>query len=485
MRDIVYTKVPAQAESPSTPAVVVAPGLPAVQEPHVLEKALALFNQSGGLFMSPSQKALRAISEPKIAPQPKVKKVRERGKTKAKFKKVGNASAASLKRAVTTNHGRLLVLNSVALVAIATYGYRLHTTAVQQTGTSSDTPSSTVRRYLPVVGNAPKSASFVESAVDATNPSLKLYTWVTPWNQTDVSTNRKVYSGLSAFWLTVNADGGTFTPQSDWSNLNAFLAANKVDGQLSYLTVSGNPNATFKALSDPAIEQQHISGLLDAVKTHGFDGIDIDYEGLGPSNKDAFTAFIKTLTAAFHTENKKVSVTLEARIANQVPMDWHSLGSIVDEARIMAYDYHSRATDTPGPVAPLAWIQEVTSYATSMIPANKVIIGLGNYGYDWVAPADQEGSWIGTGISQERAMALLEDRKATLLRMTGIDERGYDIGSIPSFTYVDDSGAQHAVWFEDQQSMSDKLKIISQFPVKGVIFWSVGLGAVPGSTAAQ
>ena len=142
----------------------------------------------------------------------------------------------------------------------------------------------------------------------------------------------------------------------------------------------------------------------------------------------------------------------------------------------MVYDYHSHTTDTPGPIAPLGWVKEVVDYATQTIDPSKVIIGLGNYGYDWQAPDTDGGSWTGTGLSFERAQAVALQYKIPVLTSTGIDDRGYDIGTAPYFQYLDSQGKQHQVWFEDSASLQQKVSILDQYNLKGVIFWSVGIG---------
>jgi len=386
---------------------------------------------------------------------------------------VGNA-----KQKLRTTHGKLLVIHSLALVALGAYAYHLHPvfqTAQTADGASKDTTPLT-RRYLPSIQSTTP-APFKESNSILPRATLGLYRWVTPWgiqSSTEVSSDQATYAGQSAFWLTVTGNGSTLTPKADWATWDSFRA-NGPKTTPTYASVSGDPDLISNVLTDPNIQEAHITELLNTVKLHNFDGVDIDYEGLGSANRDLFTTFIKTLSAAFHAENKKVAVTLEARIANQVPMDWHAIGSIADEVRVMAYDYHSRHTGTPGPVAPLGWVQEVTAYHVSVMPPEKVIIGLGNYGYDWQASTDSPG-WDGVGISESRATALATEQQTSIIRMTGIDDLGYDIGSIPSFVYTDSSSVQHTVWFEDAQSLQDKVNIVSQYPVKGVIFWSIGLG---------
>jgi spore germination protein len=158
-----------------------------------------------------------------------------------------------------------------------------------------------------------------------------------------------------------------------------------------------------------------------------------------------------------------------------VPMDWHALGGIADEVRIMAYDYHSKETNFPGPITPIGWLKEIMDYAQANIDPAKLVIALGNYGYDWIR-SDDGTSWQGTGISFDRANAIAKEKNIPVVHLTGIDDRGYDIDSTPTFTYKDDANKEHSVWFEDSASLQSKLNLVSQYKNKGVIFWSVGLG---------
>ena len=475
MRDIVYAKVtpeneslrPIRQQEKEVPASTIP--LPPPHKKAWHEVMLTRLNEAGGYVQHRYNNLLpegylRSMQETKASRPPK-KKLSATVATK-KVKQTGT----TIKKGLSTTHGKLLVAHSTALIVLAVFSYRLYSQHTSLQAQAGDSQTST-RRYLPVVPDATTTPSIATSdGIPAT--SLPIFTWVAPWSATSSAPN--TYAGVSAFWLTVSGDGSTFQTKADWQKWDDYRSNQLTGTQKVYLSVSGDPSIVYNAISNPTIQQIHIRTLLDLVKTHNFDGVDIDYEGLGSTNKDAFTSFIQTLSAAFHAEKKSVAVTLEARIGNQVPMDWRAVGAAADEVRIMAYDYHSSTTNMPGPIAPLAWVKEVTTYATSVVDPHKVIIGLGNYGYDWEKNSD--GSWTGIGISQERAAALATEQQAPVLRMTGIDDRGYDIGNIPSFTYTDTSGNSHAVWYEDAQSLKDKIQVVSQYPVNGVIFWSVGLG---------
>lgn len=48
----------------------------------------------------------------------------------------------------------------------------------------------------------------------------------------------------------------------------------------------------------------------------------------------------------------------------------------------MAYDEHWSSAE-PGPIASQDWFVDGITTALNEVPANKLVVTLGNYGYDW------------------------------------------------------------------------------------------------------
>lgn len=472
MRDIIGKSEFRQHATTHTP-------VPRHRTPSFFDKVLGFLNTVIGAIASndaPSELVL--VSEDVVHAKPRkyrLKRLKLKranlGYVRHKTKETGH----TLREEFSKPGRKTAVVHSMALGALfafAVSGFSWRTLTAPSSATTT-TDSTGVRRYLPNIASVPASQELNPGkAVVASGQQIKLYGWITPWNVSNTSSD--LYAGASAFWATVGTDGATITPRADWG---AWQTYKKTHGlSETYLTVSGDPNDTYIALTDLGKQSQHIANLLKLVNEQSFTGVDIDYEGLGIDNRELYTAFIRNLSNIFHQQGKKVAVTLEARIANQVPMDWQALGQLADEVRIMAYDYHSHITDRPGPIAPLAWVAEIVSYASERIDPHKIVIGLGNYGYDWTAPDTDSGQWNGIGLSYDRAVSISTDEISPVVHRTGIDDRGYDIGTIPMFTYVDTQSRQHEVWFEDATSLQEKVNAVANYQIKGVVFWSVGAG---------
>jgi hypothetical protein len=410
--------------------------------------------------------------EPKtnIPKEPILKKGRQH------FKK----GVAKVDGAIKTPLGRVATIQTLAIIALFVFVLKekpflsINNNPLGARNVGQTVQDLSIRKYLPTAQDYVQPKPF-EQPTSNPQTSLAVQAWVTPWNVSQLQSSNS-YTQISAFWLTAQSDGISFLPKADWKSWQAFRAQSSKAGQVYFLTVTGDPNNISTMLSNPTTQTQHIKNLLQIVQAQGFDGVDIDYEGLDQGSAQLFNNFIRNLTTTFHAANKLVSVTVEARIANQVPMDWKTLSGLADEIRIMAYDYHSSLTSEPGPVSPIGWLKEIMDYAQTTIDPKKLVVGLGDYGYDWQAPTTSGQSWKGTAISFDQAMALANREKATVIRSTGIDDRGYDIGSVANFSYVDSQNRQHQVWFEDNASIEAKIALINQYKINGVIFWSVDIG---------
>jgi spore germination protein YaaH len=233
--------------------------------------------------------------------------------------------------------------------------------------------------------------------------------------------------------------------------------ANVTDGRWAY-----RPVATI--LHDPAAMAQHIADIVTLVSRDGYAGIDIDYEDLKATDREAFTTFVTRLGGALHADNKILSVALFAKTTDvgedqrNIAQDYAAIGAAVDEVRLMGYDYHWNGSQ-PGPIAPISWIREVLTYAKTQISPQKILLGIPVAGYDWVDIHGEEVTW-------QQCVDRAEAFKATV-RYSGEHEA-------PWFRYTDAQGCEHEVWFENADSTKAKLDVVNRFGIRGVYLWMYG-----------
>ncbi len=218
-------------------------------------------------------------------------------------------------------------------------------------------------------------------------------------------------------------------------------------------------------ISNPQVRGNHIAAIVGLVKTQQWAGIDIDYESLATADRSAYSAFISDLAAALHRAQKKLTVTVQAKTAGpgddsgSGAQNWQALGASADEVRVMAYDY-SYEDSPPGAVAPLPWVESVLRLAVSEVPRNKIMLGVGTYGYDW--PNNQQGDSVQWSDAQ------------AIVQSNGVSVKWDPTSQSPWFTYTDDQGTQHTIWYEDSRSMQAKIVLALRYQVKGVFIWRLG-----------
>lgn len=232
--------------------------------------------------------------------------------------------------------------------------------------------------------------------------------------------------------------------------------ANTQDGSWNEAVIS-------RVLADPDRRARHVRAVTALVSSNDFDGIQVDYENLGAAQRDDFTATMADLARALHADRRTLWITLHPKEndagydARNTSQDFAELGRIADRVMLMAYDWHWE-TGPSGPIAPYGWVDRVVRYTVSQVPPQKVVLGLGLFGYDWGGESTLSLTW---GQIVERA----DQRSA--------DEQ-WDVASqSPHLTYTQD-GLTHQVWYENARSIDLKISVAKRYRLGGVALWRLG-----------
>ena len=203
----------------------------------------------------------------------------------------------------------------------------------------------------------------------------------------------------------------------------------------------------------------------------GYDGVTLDFEGLDLADRGAFNRFVQDLASALHARQKLLAVAIPATDGAPVtswaaPYDQAAIAAAADRVILMAYAFRSENSTTPGSLAPLPWVTGSVNYSASLVPRNRLILGLGMWGDDW-------------NVSQHsRAAALRYAQTADLMAQTH-GQNSLDEPSA-SAVYTYQKGAdQHQIWYEDAASGQRKLALATQGGLAGVALWRLGQEA-PG-----
>jgi len=197
-------------------------------------------------------------------------------------------------------------------------------------------------------------------------------------------------------------------------------------------------------------------------------GVQSDFENIPPTDRDAYTAFLKRLKGELQPLGMTLSIAAAAKTSDTRTgwggaTDYAAIGQIVDQFYIMAYDEHWRGGE-PGPVASLTWTEEVVRYATGVMPAQKIVLGVPFYGYEWAVNPEE-------GTKNNKAYSF-----STMSRRVG--EMGgtakWDPVSGENVATFKVNGSDRVAWWPDERSLEAKLKLAYQYNLKGIAAWRLG-----------
>ncbi len=276
-------------------------------------------------------------------------------------------------------------------------------------------------------------------------------------------------SYVTIFSYHVNDRGG-IVPLPD----QQALTAAKSHGASLLLSVTNFDGTNFNTelahtiLASTALRNSVFAAIEDKLSAQGFSGVNIDFEHMHPSDRPLYNAFVTELRDRMHPKGYSVSIAMgpktkdEPNAAWMGAFDYKTLGSVVDFIMLMAYEW-GWVGGPPMAIAPINQVRAVLEYATSVIPAEKLLMGIPTYGYNWLIPDTPNN--LATGIAPLAAQNLAIDKGAAV--------RFDPMGASPMFHYWMGS-QEHEIWFEDAKSIMAKFHLVYEMGLRGVSFWVLG-----------
>ncbi len=224
-----------------------------------------------------------------------------------------------------------------------------------------------------------------------------------------------------------------------------------------------NGKQAYNVLSSYKKRKNLEYNILYIIRKEGYQGVNIDIEGLPPAGRTAYTAFLQELKQLFDPYGYTLTVSVPAKTYDDPYNSWsgaydyREIGKAADLVCIMTYDEHWFGGQ-PGPVASLPWVQRVLDYAIAAIPRQKILMGVPAYGYDWSAAGTKTIWWRNAGALAARYGGAYWD----------------NYSCCPYFVYYDKNGQRHEVWYENKYSLKIKLDLAKNYGVAGIAVWRLG-----------
>ncbi len=275
-----------------------------------------------------------------------------------------------------------------------------------------------------------------------------------------------------------------FDIQDDGSLKLNYLSQNLINTMHSqgvkvvpFLSNHWNRTAGINALKDVELLSTQIA---DYVEEYNLDGVNVDIENVTHEQRDQYTEFVRLLREKIPSY-KEVSVAVAAN-PNDWQTGWHGsydyteLSKYADHLFIMTYDEHYEGGDA-GPVASIDFVENSIKYALSKTTADKIVLGIPLYGRVWSLDSNRI---VGKGISIDTINDILKNCSSTVT----YDESSQSVKaefeiteSSAKYTVGGDfvlNPGKYVVWYENDQSYSSKLNLVSKYDIKGAGSWSLG-----------
>ena len=258
--------------------------------------------------------------------------------------------------------------------------------------------------------------------------------------------------GMEVFPMVNNSDG------VDWVDISGFL---------------NNPDAR-------ALFRRQAGQFLSSGRYHG---LMIDFESFPASGQPGYIALLQELSTDLHSHGMKLYVAVQA---HNTEYNYPALAAAADGVVVMNYDEHYPGGQS-GPVASQDWFVDNLKFVRSVIPKEKIICAIANYGYDWVLkpkdgklPPDMRDS----SVSVQEAWLAARDSEQDI----NFDDDAMN----PHFSYLDERNLRHDIWFVDAVTALNHMRAAQSLGIQTFALWRLGsedrtlwrIWDMPGDTSA-
>ncbi|HWJ29862.1 MAG TPA: polysaccharide deacetylase family protein, partial [Flavisolibacter sp.] len=215
-------------------------------------------------------------------------------------------------------------------------------------------------------------------------------------------------------------------------------------------------DAVHRIINNTAKRERLINDVINVLQKNHFIGVNVDFEELQESSDEQLINFQRELYQKLHAKGFLVTQDI---VPFNNDYNYEQLAKYNDYVFVMAYDEFSEDTK-PGPIAEQKWVEAAIDEAAKKIPANKLILSVGAYGYDW--PENDQAS----NLTYQQALITARELNATI----DYDNDSYNL----NYSYVDDDNIKHTVYFTDAATAFNSVRFATEYNLAGVALWRLG-----------
>jgi len=329
--------------------------------------------------------------------------------------------------------------------------------------------------------------------------------YVPGWNQPRLDPkNDHLFDAITHFLhfaVFVRASDGSLDLQTNEltpSRMRALVGAAHGAGKQALLVVGGEGAAPgLRIASSPERLPNTLKSILSLVDRYGYDGIDVDWEPLGPQDAELYSSFIESLRksldqTALHHRRPRLGLTtaIEVNLNNNDYMvslvrTLHKLDEKVDRINLMTYAmanssslpfvWHNSAL-YPG-VSPEDGFRTpsadgaIGEFFAAGFQAGKLGIGINLYGYLWQGQGPENISSPGKLWKLPPKVVELTYGKVVKEFLKNNPTRWDQQAEVP---YLSIPQTNQFLSYENNRGIEAKLRYVQRNGLGGIIIWDIG-----------
>src|SRR5579862_3833672 len=241
-------------------------------------------------------------------------------------------------------------------------------------------------------------------------------------------------------------------------NMEVFPMVNNSDGANWIPDIVG-------FLNDPDARAQFRKQAEQFLSSGRFHGLMVDFEAFPPEGQPGYVSLLQELSGDLHSRGMKLYVAVPPH-SNEY--NYAAIATAADGVVLMNYDEHYPGA-AAGPVSSQDWFEQNLKFAKSVIPKEKIICAIANYGYDWVQKPKQEK------LPPEEHDSTVSVQEAWLAARDSDQDVNFDDDAMnPHFSYLDERNFRHDVWFVDGVTALNQMRAAQNVGIKTFALWRLG-----------
>lgn len=201
-----------------------------------------------------------------------------------------------------------------------------------------------------------------------------------PYPETSIG-NTDIVRELALGWYSIDKEGNLLTrSKTGWQRPDGWEKVLETAKEFHLRTemvvhATDGDGTLSSLLGDKTAMERAVNQMVGEAKL--FDGINLDFEGLGFKDTDEqlrnvqnrFSDFVRLLAEELKAMEKTLTLTLHAPNSAYPGYDYKTLGELADKIIVMAYDYGAKPE-------PINLVVQAVEMAKKDLPSDKLVLGI-------------------------------------------------------------------------------------------------------------